>query len=558
MIMELTGAEIIAECLLEQGVTEVFGYPGGAVLNIYDALYQYRDKIHHTMTAHEQGAAHAADGYSRSTGKTGVVIATSGPGATNLVTGIASAYMDSSPMVAITGNVSRDLLGRDSFQEVDIKEIVTPVTKASFQVMRMEELAPTLRKAFEIASTGRKGPVLVDVPKDITALKTEYERQAPAQAKKPALPSNGQLEQAAKLILKAKRPIIYAGGGIIGADAAAPMTKFAELTDAPVFCSLMGLGGIAGSHPLCMGNIGMHGTYESGMATQNADLIVALGARFSDRVAGDRERFRENAEILHIDIDRKEIDKNVKTSGWLCGDLKDVLSELIKYIPQQSHTEWLEQIKAWGKEQPPAGDSAEGTPTPQHILRTVGRMKKRGDIIVTDVGQHQMWTAQECTFDRPRTFLTSGGLGTMGFGMGAAAGAQTAHPDKRVTLITGDGSFHMNLNELVTLKSYRLPVVVIVMNNAVLGMVRQWQKLFYGNRFSETDPHRATSFAKVAEAFGVTGMTVSKQEDVKPALEKAYALNAPVVIDCHISPDENVLPMIPPGKTPEDMILTLW
>lgn len=556
--MELTGAEIIAECLLEQGVTEVFGYPGGAVLNIYDALYQYRDKIHHTMTAHEQGAAHAADGYSRSTGKTGVVIATSGPGATNLVTGIASAYMDSSPMVAITGNVSRDLLGRDSFQEVDIKNIVTPVTKASFQVMDMEELAPTLRKAFEIASSGRKGPVLVDVPKDITALKTEYVRQAPAPAKRPGVPSSGQLEQAAKLILKARRPIIYAGGGIIGADAAGQLTKFAELTDTPVFCSLMGLGGIAGSHPLCMGNIGMHGSYESGMATKNADLIIALGARFSDRVAGDRERFCENAEVIQIDIDQKEIDKNVKTSCWLCGDLKDALSALTKYIPQQSHSEWLSQIKAWGQCQPPVVDYGDGAAAPQHILRTISRLKKDSDIIVTDVGQHQMWTAQECTFDRPRTFLTSGGLGTMGFGMGAAAGAQTAHPDKRVTLITGDGSFHMNLNELVTLKSYRLPIVVVVMNNSVLGMVRQWQKLFYGNRFSETDPHRATSFAEVAKAFGVEGMTVTRQEDVEPALEKAYARNAPVVVDCHISPDENVLPMIPPGKTPEDMILTLW
>lgn len=556
--MELTGAEIIAECLLEQGVTEVFGYPGGAVLNIYDALYQYRDKIHHTMTAHEQGAAHAADGYSRSTGKTGVVIATSGPGATNLVTGIASAYMDSSPMVAITGNVSRDLLGRDSFQEVDIKSIAAPVTKASFQVTSMEELAPTLRKAFEIAETGRKGPVLVDVPKDITALKAEYRRQPSAKATKPGLPPQEQLMQAVKLLLQAQRPIIYAGGGVIGADAAKYLTKFAELTDAPVFCSLMGLGGIAGKHPLCMGNIGMHGTYESGMATKNADLIIALGARFSDRVAGDRERFRENAEVLHIDIDQKEIDKNVKTSCWLCGDLKDILSELVKVIPQQSHTKWLAQIKAWRAERPPVVDYGEGAPTPQHILRTINRRKKDGDIIVTDVGQHQMWTAQECAFNRPRTFLTSGGLGTMGFGMGAAVGAQTAHPDKRVTLVTGDGSFHMNLNELVTLKSYHLPIVVVIMNNTVLGMVRQWQKLFYGNRFSETDPHRATDFAAVAKAFGVEGMTVTRQEDVAPALEKAYKMNAPVVVDCCISPDENVLPMIPPGKTPEDMILTLW
>ena len=556
--MELTGAEVIAECLLEQGIDEVFGYPGGAVLNIYDALYLYRDRIHHTMTAHEQGAAHAADGYSRAAGKTGVVIATSGPGATNLVTGIASAYMDSSPMVAITGNVSRDLLGRDSFQEVNIKEIVKPVTKASFQVMEMEDLAPTIRKAFEIARTGRKGPVLVDVPKDITALKTEYTRKAVKPAEKPVRPDDRQIEQTVRLIQKAKRPMLYAGGGVIGAQAHKELTKFAELCDAPVFCSLMGLGGIDARHPLFFGNIGMHGMYESGMATKNADLIIALGARFSDRVAGDRERFRENAEIIHIDIDEKEIDKNVKTSCHLCGDLKDILSQLNGVLPQQAHREWLSQIALWKNGQPPVVAYGDGIPTPQHILRTVNRMKSGGDIIVTDVGQHQMWTAQECKFQRPRTFLTSGGLGTMGFGLGAAIGAQTAHPKERVTLITGDGSFHMNCNELVTLKSYRLPVVVVIMNNSVLGMVRQWQKLFYGNRFSETDPHRATDFAALAKAYGVEGITVTRRQDVVPVLEKAYRLNAPVVIDCHISPDENVLPMIPPGKTPEEMILSLW
>ena len=556
--MELTGAEIIAECLLEQGVQEVFGYPGGAVLNIYDALYLYRDRIHHTMTAHEQGAAHAADGYSRATGKTGVVFATSGPGATNLVTGIASAYMDSSPMVAITGNVSRDLLGRDSFQEVNIKDIVKPVTKASFQVMEMEELAPTIRRAFEIARTGRKGPVLVDVPKDITALKTEYVKTGITYENKTASPDKTQIEAAVRLIQKAKCPMLYAGGGVIGAQAARELTKFAELCDAPVFCSLMGLGGIDARHPLFFGNIGMHGMYERGMATQNADLIIALGARFSDRVAGDRERFREISEIIHIDIDEKEIDKNVKTSCHLCGDLKDILKRLNEVLPQQAHSGWLEQVTLWKNEQPPVVAYGDGVPTPQHILRTVNSMKKPGDIIVTDVGQHQMWTAQECRFERPRTFLTSGGLGTMGFGMGAAIGAQTAHPKERVTLITGDGSFHMNCNELVTLKSYQLPVAVVIMNNSVLGMVRQWQKLFYGNRFSETDPHRATDFAALAKAYGVEGMTVTRQQDVLPALEKAYSLNAPVVIDCHISPDENVLPMIPPGKTPEDMILTLW
>ena len=553
--MELTGAEIIAECLLEQAVQEVFGYPGGAVLNIYDALYLYRDRIHHTMTAHEQGAAHAADGYSRATGKTGVVFATSGPGATNLVTGIASAYMDSSPMVAITGNVSRDLLGRDSFQEVNIKDIVKPVTKASFQVMEMEELAPTIRKAFEIARTGRKGPVLVDVPKDITALKTEYVKTGITYENKTASPDKIQIEAAVRLIQKAKRPMLYAGGGVIGAQAARELTKFAELCDAPVFCSLMGLGGIDARHPLFFGNIGMHGMYESGMATQNADLIIALGARFSDRVAGDRERFRENAEIIHIDIDEKEIDKNVKTSCHLCGDLKDILKRLNEVLPQQAHSGWLEQVTLWKNERPPVVAYGDGVPTPQHILRTVNSMKKPGDIIVTDVGQHQMWTAQECRFERPRTFLTSGGLGTMGFGMGAAIGAQTAHPKERVTLITGDGSFHMNCNELVTLKSYRLPVAVVIMNNSVLGMVRQWQTAFYGKRFSQTDPHRKTNFVKLAEGFGLKGYHCENLAQFQEAFADALKQKGPTWIECMIDKDEKVLPMIPGGGDINDIIM---
>ncbi|MGN0551156.1 MAG: biosynthetic-type acetolactate synthase large subunit [Acutalibacteraceae bacterium] len=556
--MILTGSEIIAECLLEQGVDTVFGYPGGAVLNIYDALYMYSGKIRHIMTAHEQGAAHAADGYARATGKTGVVIATSGPGATNLITGIASAYMDSSPVVAITGNVSRNLLGKDSFQEVNIKEIARPVTKASFQIMSMEELAPTIRKAFEIAQSGRKGPVLIDVPKDITALKTEYEKYAPQKPEECLQTDEQAVCKAAELINNAKRPLIYAGGGIISSQAGDELTAFAEKIDAPVCCSVMGIGGISTKHPLYIGNIGMHGAYETGMATKNADLIIALGARFSDRVAGDPEKFRQNCNIIHIDIDKKEIDKNVKTDNYILGDVKNVLSKLTDAVSDGEHRSWLEQIKQWKNEIPPIIDYEQSPPTPQYILRTLNGFKNAEDIITTDVGQHQMWVAQECVFEKPRTFLTSGGLGTMGFGLGAAIGAATAKPQSRVTLVTGDGSFHMNLNELVTLKSYNIPIVVIVMNNSVLGMVRQWQKLFYGGRFSQTDPHRATSFEKLANAFGIEGITVNRHEQVLPALEKAYGMNAPVVIDCHISPDENVLPMIPPGKTADEMILELW
>lgn len=562
MEMELTGSEIIAECLLEQGVDTVFGYPGGSVLNIYDTLYMYSDKIKHIMTAHEQGASHAADGYARATGKTGVVIATSGPGATNLVTGIATAYMDSVPVVAITGNVSRDLLGRDSFQEVNIKDISKPVTKASFQVQSMEELAPTIRKAFEIAQSGRKGPVLVDVPKDITALKTDYIKE---EIKKPAPPviepdQEKYIEKIKQIILKSKRPLIYAGGGVISSDASDRLTSFAELIDAPVSCSLMGMGAIAGDNHLFAGNIGMHGAYATGMATKNADLIIAAGARFSDRVAGDREKFGENAVVLQLDIDKKEIDKNVKVDRWILGDIKATLTALSEGMPQQNHSEWFEQIKKWNDETDnnSADEKDSSTyPSPQQILQSMQKLKNDEDIIVTDVGQHQMWTAQVCRFNAPRTFLTSGGLGTMGYGMGAAIGASLAKPQSRVFLVTGDGSFHMNLNELVTLKSYNIPVVVMIMNNTVLGMVRQWQKLFYGRRFSQTDPHRKTDFVALAKAFGVEGFLVTKPEEVEDTLKKAVSLNAPAVIDFRISPDANVLPMIPPGKDVDSMILSL-
>ena len=552
--MELKGSEIIAECLLEQGVDTVFGYPGGAVLEIYDALYKYSDKIKHIMTAHEQGASHAADGYARATGKTGVVIATSGPGATNLVTGIATAYMDSIPMVAITGNVGRALLGKSSFQEVDIAEIVKPVTKKSFQVAAMEELAPTIRKAFQIAGSGRKGPVLIDVPKDITAMKTEYTKQQPLPYEPIAEPKSEDIDEVVKLLENCQRPVIYAGGGVISGNASKELTEFAEILDAPVCCSLMGMGDISGDHPLFAGNLGMHGAVETGMAIKDADLIVAAGARFSDRVAGDTEKFGANARIIHLDIDLKEINKNVKVDSWLLGDIKELLSELKARLTQQNHEQWKKELSKYTT----VTEVKDGKYiTPQEILRAVEELRGDNDIVVTDVGQHQMWAAQECRFRAPRTFLTSGGLGTMGYGMGAAIGAYMGCPDKKVFLATGDGSFHMNMNEMVTLKSYDIPVIIMVFNNTVLGMVRQWQKLFYGRRFSQTDPHRATDFVAAAKAFGIEGFSVSEEKDIMPTLKKAVELNAPVLIDFHISPDANVLPMIPPGKDVDDIILEL-
>ncbi|MEE1075915.1 MAG: biosynthetic-type acetolactate synthase large subunit [Acutalibacteraceae bacterium] len=552
--MELKGSEIIAECLLEQGVDTVFGYPGGAVLEIYDALYKYSDKIRHIMTAHEQGAAHAADGYARATGKTGVVIATSGPGATNLVTGIATAFMDSIPVVAITGNVGRALLGKSSFQEIDIAEVVKPVTKASFQISSMEELAPTLRKAFQIAGSDRKGPVLVDIPKDITAMKTEYIKSEPMALDASATPAESDVADIIKALESCKKPVIYAGGGVILSNASDELTALAELLDSPVCCSLMGMGSISANHPLFAGNLGMHGAVETGMAIKNADLIIAAGARFSDRVAGDTEKFGANATIIHLDIDEKEINKNVKVDKWLIGNLKDSLTALKSGLAQQNHDAWKQELSNYTTTtEKKIGDYI----TPQEIIKELEALRKDSDIVVTDVGQHQMWAAQECKFRAPRTFLTSGGLGTMGYGMGAAIGASMGCEDKRVFLITGDGSFHMNMNEMVTLKSYNIPVVIMVFNNTVLGMVRQWQKLFYGRRFSATDPHRATDFTAAAKAFGIDSFAVTKTEDIKPVLEKAVSINGPVLIDFCISPDSNVLPMIPPGKDVDDMILEL-
>lgn len=553
--MQLNGSEIIAECLIEQGVDTVFGYPGGAVLNIYDALYKYSDKITHILSAHEQGAAHAADGYARTTGKCGVVIATSGPGATNLVTGIATAYMDSVPMVAITGNVTNDLLARDSFQEVDITGITLPVTKHNFIVKHVEDLANVIRKAFRIAMSGRKGPVLIDIPKDVTGALCEYTPEQPQTITNPLLSEPDDFAAAAAAIDQAKRPMIYMGGGIVSADAEAQLLAFAEKIDCPVATSIMGLGGFPASHRLFIGTIGMHGGYETGKATDNCDLIITAGARFSDRVAGDRKKFGEAATIIQLDIDKAEINKNVLVDYSLVGDVKDTLSRLTEAVAPAQHQEWIAQMNEWAKKsavsETPASDAYAH---PYHIIDLVRSLTTDDDIIVTDVGQHQMWVSQRYRFEQPRRWCTSGGLGTMGYGMGAAIGAAVAHPDKRVVLFTGDGSFHMNLNELATVCSYDLPIIIVVLNNKVLGMVRQWQKLFYGRRFSQTDPHRKTDFAAVAEAFGVKGMKLHNDDEAEEVLKAAFAYQGAVVIDCSISPDENVLPMIPPGKTVDDMI----
>ena len=552
--MKLTGADIICECLLEQGVDTVFGYPGGAALNTYDALYKYSDRITHILTAHEQGASHAADGYARSTGKTGVVITTSGPGATNIVTGLATANIDSIPMVAITANVNLDQLGRDSFQEVDIVNISKPITKKSTLIKRVEDLAPAIREAFRLAHSGRKGPVLIDVPKDITSMMTEFKPAAPEIPRPDAIANPDAIARVQELIRKSRRPMIYAGGGIISAEACEEFKEFAELIDAPVCCSLMGLGCLPASHPLCIGNIGMHGGYETGMVTAACDLIIAVGARFSDRVAGDREKFGEQAKIVQFEIDKSEINKNVKVDEFILGDAKIILQALLNGMEQQEHNVWLAKIDVWKHHFDNASKPYSDYPFPHEFIEAVNELKSDGDIIATDVGQHQMWVAQFAKIEHEKTLLTSGGMGTMGFGMGAAIGAQVSHPDKRVFLFTGDGSFHMNLNELVTMKSYDLPVIVLVMNNTVLGMVRQWQKLFYGRRFSQTDPHRATDFVKLANAFGVEGMRITKSEEIMSTLKKALDMNTTVVIDCQISPDANVLPMIPPGKTVNEIV----
>ena len=551
--MQKNGSDILVECLLEQGVDTVFGYPGGSVLNIYDALYKYQDRIQHVLTAHEQGAAHAADGYARATGRVGVCIATSGPGATNLVTGIATAYMDSIPVVAITGNVAVPLLGRDSFQEVDITGVTMPVTKYNFIVKRVEDLADTVRRAFEIAQSGRPGPVLVDIPKDVTAAVTDYTPAPAVSARIPAPPKAERIEKTRALLASCERPLLYFGGGVIASGAEKELLKLAEEQDIPVCASMMGLGGFPADHRLWLGMVGMHGTLAANRAARECDLLLVCGARFSDRVAGSRTGFAPKAAVVHIDIDHAEFDKNVTAAVRVAGDLKEVLA-LLGGAPERRHEDWVEKLAALRRDVRADESDPDGVPDPLAILHTLRRLTPDDVIVATDVGQHQMWTAQHFEMRRPRSFLTSGGLGTMGYGLGAAIGGQFGQPDRRVVLISGAGSFHMNLNELTTLAAYNLPVVVLVMNNRVLGMVRQWQKVFYGRRFSATDPHRKTDLVKLAEAFGCTGMRIARTADIEPVLRAALAAGGPVVVDCQISPDVNVLPMIPPGGTVEDIM----
>ena len=558
--MLLTGAQIVMECLLEQGVDTVFGYPGGAVLNIYDALYEYRDRINHVRTAHEQGASHAADGYARSTGKTVVCIATSGPGATNLVTGIATAYMDSVPLVAITGNVNLNLLGLDSFQEVDITGITMPITKHNYIVKDVRDLAQTLREAFQIAGSGRKGPVLVDIPKDITAQTCEYERQEPL----PPLPHDFPIEErftsALELLTRSERPFLYCGGGVISSDAQAELTKFAQLLDAPVSCSLMCQGGFDQADPRYMGMLGMHGTNTAALAIKNCDLFVAVGTRFSDRVLCNAGLFARHCPIIQIEIDTAEFNKNIEVQLKVKGDAKEILQKLNEMLPQQEHTEWMDQVAAWKQEFPLI--QKERTPhavTPQQVMETLDRLTDDDAIIATEVGQNQMWAAQFYTFRKPRTFLSSGGLGTMGFGLGAALGAKVGNPDRQVINVAGDGSFHMNLNELATAAAYHIPFLELVLNNEVLGMVRQWQKLFYGHRFSQTDVDTATDFPALARAFGLKAYSIETDDQVEPVLREALAeaQKGPVLVDCRINRDVNVLPMVPAGASVESPILEM-
>ena len=560
--MLLNGSQIILECLLEQGVDTVFGYPGGAVLNIYDALYDYSDRITHILTSHEQNAGHAADGYSRTTGKTGVVIATSGPGATNLVTAIATANMDSIPMVAITGNVGTSLLGLDSFQEVDITGITMPITKHNYIVKDVKDLADIIREAFFIANDGRKGPVLIDIPKDITAAKCEYEPK-PLQGHSSSV-KDSEIEEAVSVIASAEKPFIFAGGGVVLANAETQLAEFAELIDAPVSLSLMGMAAFDNESPRYTGMLGMHGTKTSAQALINSDVIVVLGSRFSDRVTCNTSSFCnniKNAKIVHIEIDPAEFDKNVPADVHVQGDVKLVLTEIIKKLRDKSeikHTEWMAQIAEWKKTYPlkQVGMNEESV-LPQYVLETLADITNRDAIITTEVGQHQMWAAEYFPFKNPKSLATSGGLGTMGYGLGAAIGAKVGNPDKTVVNIAGDGSFYMNMTELSTLAKYQMPVIELVFNNTVLGMVRQWQRLFYNCHFSQTTLEKPTDFEMLAKAFGIEAVTITKKSEVREKLEYAVSCGKPVLINCIIDKDVNVLPMVPAGASVAEPILEI-
>lgn len=552
--MVKNGAEILIDALVEQGVDTIFGYPGGAVLNIYDALYKNSDRIRHILTAHEQGAAHAADGYARATGKVGVCLATSGPGATNLVTGIATAYMDSIPMVAITGNVGTSLIGRDSFQEVYIAGITMPITKHNFVVRDVDELADTVRDAFRIAASGRPGPVLIDIPKDITAAKCEFIPKGKVEINETYEISDEELQTVADMIAASERPMIYYGGGVETSDAGDMLLQLQRKADIPSAHTMMAIGCIPDTEPLSLGMIGMHGTVSAAWAVERCDLLVCIGARFSDRVATNTKRFAPSAKVIHVDIDNAEINKNIGVDYAIVSDAETFLEKVMPYIKEAKHDAWRAQIAEWQTKLDYVPKDDESVIHPHQLLRTVAEETPEDTIIATDVGQHQLWSAQYNGRKHVRQFLTSGGLGTMGFGYGAALGAQVAFPDRTVVHITGDGSFHMNLNEICTAVSYNLPVITIIMNNRVLGNVRQWQTMFYGSRYSQTDPHRKTDYVKLADAFGARSFRVSNIAELRDALREAMKRTGPVLIDAQIDKDERVLPMIPAGGTVDDLV----
>ena len=552
--MVKNGAEILIDALVEQGVDTIFGYPGGAVLNIYDALYKNSDRIRHILTAHEQGAAHAEDGYARATGKVGVCLATSGPGATNLVTGIATAYMDSIPMVAITVNVGTSLIGRDSFQEVYIAGITMPITKHNFVVRDVEELADTVRDAFRIAASGRPGPVLIDIPKDITAAKCEFIPKGKVEINETYEISDEELQTVADMIAASERPMIYYGGGVETSDAGDMLLQLQRKADIPSAHTMMAIGCIPDTEPLSLGMIGMHGTVSAAWAVERCDLLVCIGARFSDRVATNTKRFAPSAKVIHVDIDNAEINKNIGVDYAIVSDAETFLEKVMPYIKEAKHDAWRAQIAEWQTKLDYVPKDDESVIHPHQLLRTVAEETPEDTIIATDVGQHQLWSAQYNGRKHVRQFLTSGGLGTMGFGYGAALGAQVAFPDRTVVHITGDGSFHMNLNEICTAVSYNLPVITIIMNNRVLGNVRQWQTMFYGSRYSQTDPHRKTDYVKLADAFGARGFRVSNIAELRDALREAMKRTGPVLIDAQIDKDERVLPMIPAGGTVDDLV----
>ena len=551
--MLLRGADIIVRTMIEQGCETVFGYPGGQIIDVYDSLYKYQDELKHVLTAHEQGAVHAADGYARATGKTGVVIATSGPGATNLVTGIATAYIDSVPLVIVTGNVVSEYIGLDSFQEIDITGITLPITKHNYFVDSIDALADTIREAFEIAASGRPGPVLIDVPRDIQMEEYEYEPKPPVVPGGRITAKDIRITPAAECINQCKRPFIYFGGGLISSGAQEEMLELAELIDAPIGCSMMGISGVPSDHPRFLGMQGMHGHYASSVSMHNADCIIALGVRFNDRVTGNRSKFATRSKIVHIDIEGAELSKTTKDTHMLRGDIKMTLQKLIPLLEKAQHPEWLERVQGFRDKEKEGIDMREGM-TPRNILMRINEKKNGNTPIATDVGQHQMWAAQTLEFTNPRRFISSGGLGTMGFGMGAAIGSQMGTGERSV-LITGDGSFGMSLNELATAVTYKVPMVIVSMNNGVLGMVRQWQTLFYEKHYSATVLDRQTDFAALAKAFGGEGMCAETLEELDVALDKAFAYDGPFVVDCRIDKDEFVFPMLPPGGSMDDIIV---